>query len=98
MEKPARSPRGLAEHAVTCRASGSPPRDEEIRAADQMAPRDNAGLIGKAKPRTSSVADSESNASRPAAGTRLVVFTRERTVAARLAPTLRIHRPRTQAR
>ena len=28
-------PRGLAKHAVTCGASGSPLRDEEIRAADQ---------------------------------------------------------------
>ena len=31
------------------RTSGSPPRDEEIRAAVQMALRDNAGLIGKAQ-------------------------------------------------
>ena len=27
--------RGPAKHAVTCGTSGSPPRDEEIRAADQ---------------------------------------------------------------
>jgi hypothetical protein len=30
-------------------ASASPARDEEIRAANRMAPRDNAGLIGKAQ-------------------------------------------------
>jgi hypothetical protein len=49
IEKLPRSPRGLAKHAVRCGASGSPPRDEEIRAADQMAPHNNAGLIGKAQ-------------------------------------------------
>jgi hypothetical protein len=37
-----------AKHAVTCRTSSSPPRDEEIRAADQDR-NDNAGLIGKAQ-------------------------------------------------
>jgi hypothetical protein len=41
--------RGPAKHAVTCGTSGSPPRDEEIRAADQDGARDNAGLIGKAQ-------------------------------------------------
>jgi hypothetical protein len=49
IEKLPRSPRGLAMHAVTRGASGSPLRDEGIRAADRMAPHDKAGLIGKAQ-------------------------------------------------
>jgi hypothetical protein len=52
--------------------------DEEIRQPIMMAPHDNAGLIGKAKPRTSSVVDINNIAPRPdAAGARLIILTRE---------------------
>jgi hypothetical protein len=58
--KPARSTRSLAKHAVTCGASASPACDEEVRAADQTAPHDDAGLVGKAiRTRTFSVADTD---------------------------------------
>jgi hypothetical protein len=49
--------RSPAMHAVTCGASAHQCAMKRYEAADQMAPHDNAGLVGKASPRTSNVAD-----------------------------------------
>ena len=59
--------RGPAEHAVTCGTSDSPSRDEEIRAADQMAPQPTRVGSGRLKPRTLNVADRTTMALRLAA-------------------------------
>ena len=59
---------------------------KRYEAADKMAPHDKAGLIGKASPRTSSVADTRTIkpqkiaprlADEKRAGARLVIFTCE---------------------
>jgi hypothetical protein len=57
LSRPARSPRRLTKYAVTCGASASPARDEEIRAADQDGAALRRGSGRDARPRTLSVAD-----------------------------------------
>jgi hypothetical protein len=53
-------------------------RDEGIRQPIMMAPHGNAGLIGKARPRTLSVAGINNIAPRPdAAGALLIILTRQ---------------------
>jgi hypothetical protein len=76
--------RGPAKHAVTCGASGSPPRDEEIRAADQDgAARQRGSDREGSSPAHWSVADIKTlsrlrSGLRPkgkeAAGARLIIF------------------------